>query len=71
MAGRRSWSPSRRALKSRPAHVSLASACTGANHVVFGLLLNPGDHVAMETPIYEPLLKLAGYFGAMSTLRAA
>lgn len=47
-----------------PAHVSLASACTGANHVVFGLLLDAGDHVAMETPVYEPLLKLANYFGA-------
>jgi hypothetical protein len=47
-----------------PAHVVLANACTGANHVAFGLLLEPGDHVAMETPIYEPLLKLAGYFGA-------
>ena len=47
-----------------PAHVVLASACTGANHVAFGLLLEAGDHVAMETPVYEPLVKLARYFGA-------
>jgi aspartate/methionine/tyrosine aminotransferase len=44
------------------ANVCLASACTGANHVVFGLCLEPGDHVAMETPVYEPLVKLAKYF---------
>jgi aspartate/methionine/tyrosine aminotransferase len=47
-----------------PAHVVLASACTGANHLAFGLLLEAGDHVAMETPVYEPLIKLARYFGA-------
>lgn len=47
-----------------PAHVVLANACTGANHVAFGLLLDPGDHVAMEAPVYEPLVKLADYFGA-------
>ena len=47
-----------------PAHVCLAGACTGANHVAFGLLLDSGDHVAMETPVYEPLVKLARYFGA-------
>ena len=46
------------------AHVCLANACTGANHLVFGLFLEPGDHVAMETPVYEPLVKLAHYFGA-------
>ena len=44
------------------ANVCLASACTGANHVVFGMCLEPGDHVAMEAPIYEPLVKLARYF---------
>jgi aspartate/methionine/tyrosine aminotransferase len=47
-----------------PEHVVLANACTGANHIAFGLLLDAGDHVAMETPVYEPLLKLARYFGA-------
>ncbi|HEX6790180.1 MAG TPA: aminotransferase class I/II-fold pyridoxal phosphate-dependent enzyme [Candidatus Krumholzibacteria bacterium] len=45
-------------------HVCLAVACTGANLVAFGLFLDPGDHVAMETPVYEPLVKLARYFGA-------
>jgi aspartate/methionine/tyrosine aminotransferase len=47
-----------------PAHVCLASACTGANHLAFGLLLDAGDHVAMEAPVYEPLVKLGRYFGA-------
>lgn len=47
-----------------PAHVAVANACTGANHLAFGLFLEPGDHVAMETPVYEPLVKLARYFGA-------
>lgn len=46
------------------AHVCLAVACTGANHVAFGLFLEPGDHIAMETPVYEPLVKLAKFFGA-------
>lgn len=45
-------------------HVALANACTGGNHLVFGLVLEPGDHVAMEKPVYEPLVKLAKYFGA-------
>jgi aspartate/methionine/tyrosine aminotransferase len=62
------WSPLLEKIAARaeltPAHVVLANACTGANHVAFGLLLDPGDHVAMETPVYEPLLKLAHYFGA-------
>ena len=47
-----------------PAHVAVTSACTGANHLAFGLFLEPGDHVAIETPGYEPLVKLAGYLGA-------
>lgn len=47
-----------------PGHVALANACSGANHLAFGLFLEPGDHVAMETPVYEPLVKLARYFGA-------
>lgn len=46
------------------AHVAVTSACTGANHLAFGLLLEPGDHVAMERPVYEPLVRLARYFGA-------
>jgi aspartate/methionine/tyrosine aminotransferase len=47
-----------------PGHVALANACTGANHLAFGLVLEPGDHIAMEKPVYEPLVKLAKYFGA-------
>ncbi len=44
-------------------HVSLATAASGAMHLAFGVMLDPGDHVAMETPVYEPLVKLALYFG--------
>ncbi|HET6349188.1 MAG TPA: aminotransferase class I/II-fold pyridoxal phosphate-dependent enzyme [Candidatus Krumholzibacteria bacterium] len=47
-----------------PAHVTLANACTGANHLAFRTLLDPGDHVVMETPVYEPLAALARYCGA-------
>lgn len=45
-------------------HVALANACTGANHLAFGLFLEPGDHVLMETPVYEPLVRVAGFLGA-------
>lgn len=62
------WPPLMEAIAARagltPGHVALANACTGANHLVFGLVLEPGDHVAMEKPVYEPLVKLAEYFGA-------
>ena len=62
------WQPLLDMIASRaelsPAHVALANACTGANHLAFGLFLEPGDHVSMETPVYEPLVKLARYFGA-------
>lgn len=62
------WLPLREAIARRtgltPGHVALANACTGANNVVYGLLLERGDHVAVETPVYEPLVALAHYFGA-------
>jgi len=45
-------------------HVALANACTGANHLAFALFLEPGDHVVMETPVYEPLVRVAGFLGA-------
>jgi len=62
------WPPLREIIARRagltPGHVALASACTGANHLVFGLLLESGNRVVMETPVYEPLVALAGLFGA-------
>jgi aspartate/methionine/tyrosine aminotransferase len=62
------WPPLLEAIAARAGltarHVCLAAACTGANHVAFGLFLEPGDHIAMETPVYEPLVRLAEYFGA-------
>lgn len=35
-----------------------------ANHLVFGLLVNPGDEVLVEHPVYEPLQALPRYFHA-------
>ena len=62
------WPPLLERIASRsgltPAHVATAHACSSANHLAFGAILSPGDDVAMETPVYEPLLKLAGLMGA-------
>ena len=39
-------------------------ACSLANHLAFAAFVEPGDHVAIETPVYEPLTRLVEYFGA-------
>jgi aspartate/methionine/tyrosine aminotransferase len=39
-------------------------ACSLANHLAFAAFVEPGDDVLIETPVYEPLLRLADYFGA-------
>ncbi|HEX5133645.1 MAG TPA: aminotransferase class I/II-fold pyridoxal phosphate-dependent enzyme [Candidatus Krumholzibacteria bacterium] len=39
-------------------------ACSLANHLVFAAFVENGDDVVIETPVYEPLLRLADYFGA-------
>lgn len=42
-----------------------ALATSGANHLVYAAVLcNPGDHVLVERPGYEPLVALGEYFGA-------
>lgn len=35
-----------------------------ANHLAMAALINPGDEILFESPVYEPLLALAHYFGA-------
>ena len=39
-------------------------ACSMANHLVFAAFVEPGDDVVLETPVYEPLVRLVEYFGA-------
>jgi len=42
-----------------------ALATSGANHLVYAAAIcEPGDHVLVERPGYEPLVALAQYFGA-------
>lgn len=45
-------------------HVLLATGTSGANHLAFATLLAAGDEVAMETPVYEPMERLARHLGA-------
>ncbi|HWZ60105.1 MAG TPA: aminotransferase class I/II-fold pyridoxal phosphate-dependent enzyme [Gemmatimonadaceae bacterium] len=43
-----------------------ALATSGANHLVYAAALSePGDHVLVERPGYEPLIALAQYHGAI------
>ncbi len=35
-----------------------------ANHLAMAALVNPGDEVLIEQPVYEPVLALANYLGA-------
>lgn len=45
-------------------HVTTASGASGANFLVYGALLSPGDDVLVERPGYDPLLGAARMFGA-------
>ncbi len=47
-----------------PAHVVTTHGCSMANHLAFAALLEPGDDAVVETPVYEPLVRLAEYRGA-------
>lgn len=47
-----------------PDRVVTTVACALANHLVFAALVEPGDDVVIETPGYEPLVRLAEYRGA-------
>jgi aspartate/methionine/tyrosine aminotransferase len=44
--------------------VVTAAGTSSANHLAMATLIDPGDEVLIECPTYEPLLALAGYFGA-------
>lgn len=45
-------------------HVMTANGCSGANMIVMGALLSPGDEVVMERPFYDPLISAARFVGA-------
>ncbi len=46
------------------ASVALAQGTSMANHMVFALCLEPGDHVVIERPCYEPLHVVPSMFHA-------
>ena len=46
------------------ASVVTAAGTTFANHLALAALINPGDEILLESPAYEPLLRLAEYLGA-------
>ena len=48
-------------------NVVAATGTSLANHLAMAAVLQPGDEVVMEQPIYEPLLALARYLGAEVT----
>jgi aspartate/methionine/tyrosine aminotransferase len=48
-----------------PEQVVPALATSGANHLVYAAAIEPGDHVLVERPGYEPLVALGEYFGAV------
>jgi aspartate/methionine/tyrosine aminotransferase len=41
--------------------------CSMANHLAYAALLEAGDEVLLETPVYEPLVTLTRYLGARPT----
>src|SRR3954447_20738356 len=47
-----------------PHRVVAAAGTSMANHLAMAALLDPGDEVVMEHPIYELLVSTAKYFGA-------
>jgi aspartate/methionine/tyrosine aminotransferase len=47
-----------------PASVVTAAGTSFANHLALAALVNPGDEILVESPVYEPLLALADYLGA-------
>ncbi len=47
-----------------PDQVSVATGTSGANFLVCGALLRPGDEVLVERPAYDPLLGIPRFLGA-------
>lgn len=62
------WPPILERLAARygvtPAHIVTTQGCSLANHLAYATVLDPGDEVLLETPVYEPLVALARYLGA-------
>jgi aspartate/methionine/tyrosine aminotransferase len=48
-----------------PEHVVLAAGTSGANHLAFATLIAAGNEVVMESPVYEPMDRLARHLGAV------
>jgi len=46
------------------AHVVTTHGCSMANHLAFAATIEAGDDVVMESPLYEPMLRVAEYLGA-------
>ena len=44
--------------------VVTAAGTSFANHLALAALINPGDEVLIESPVYDPLLAVAHYLGA-------
>lgn len=62
------WSPLLEKLARRhrldPSRIALAHGTAMANHLVCATLLQPGDHVLVEQPGFEPLRLVPSYLGA-------
>lgn len=62
------WPPLIEAIAQRygvtPAHVAITGGASMANHVAMATLLEPGDEVLVEHPVYEPMTLLPRYFHA-------
>lgn len=62
------WRPVMESIAARhglaPEWVVTTHGCSMANHLAFAAFVEPGDHVVLETPVYEPLTRLVEYFGA-------
>jgi aspartate/methionine/tyrosine aminotransferase len=62
------FEPLKQALATRqkvsPDNVVTAAGASMANHLAMAAILEPGDEVLIEHPVYEPLLAVAQYLGA-------
>lgn len=47
-----------------PASVVHATGTSMANHLAMAALIEPGDEVVIEQPVYDPLISVARYLGA-------
>lgn len=63
------YAPLREAISARsgvtPGHVVSAAGTSMANHLAMATLVEPGDEVIVESPVYEPIVAVAQYLGAI------